>query len=247
MEAQENNLFNKISSENSKQGRLYIITTPIGEYYDITFRAIKKLSEVDFIICEDFKIANRLLKFLGIDKKLFLLNEHNEKDDFNFFTEEIISGKTAGLISDCGTPSFADPGINLVRECIYFNLPIEFINGSNSVLSALVVSGFDISRFYFYGFLSPKKEMRKNEIKNISYLDYPAILMDTPYRLLTLLNDLSEIIPDRKISLSMNLSTSGEKTLRGTANYVEQELQKKFGNDKIKAEFVLIIDKVHKK
>ena len=149
-------------------------------------------------------------------------------------------------MSDCGTPAFADPGLKLVNECISYNIDIDFIHGANSVLSALTVSGFDISRFFFYGFLSPKKEIRVKELKNISSLPHPVILMDTPYRLKNLITDLCDVVPDKRVFLAMNLSTSNEQQLRGKPSELLSELTQIFGEDKPKAEFILVVDKHQK-
>ncbi|MDD5361521.1 MAG: SAM-dependent methyltransferase [Ignavibacteria bacterium] len=228
-------------SNEDKKGKLYLVSTPIGDYSDITIRALKVLDESDYIICEDTKITSRLLRFFGIKKEMKILDEHNEAETAINYAGEIAAGKTAALVSDCGTPVFADPGLRLVRECINFGIPMEFVHGANSVISTIVVSGFDISRFYFYGFLSPKREIRVKEISGISGLDYPVILMDTPYRLITLLDDISDKIPEREIFLATNLSTDSEKFFRGRPEEIKSALKLHFGEEKPKAEFVLVI------
>jgi len=120
---------------------------------------------------------------------------------------------------------------------------MDFVHGSNSVLAALVASGFDISRFYFKGFLSPKSDIRKKELRRILFSDKPVILMDTPYRLVSLLNDISELFPERKISLAINLTQKDELILHGNSSEVLEKLKNHFGTEKIKAEFVLVVDR----
>lgn len=227
-------------------GRLSLVTTPIGDYHDITIRALRILEETPYLVCEDTKETSKLLRFFNLKKELHLLNEHNEDEAVSECIKQLLAGTDIALVSDCGTPAFADPGLKLVNECINYNISIDFIHGANSVISAVTVSGFDISRFYFYGFLSPKKELRVKELKNISSLPHPVILMDTPYRLKNLITDLNEVIPDREIFLAMNLSTSREKHLRGKAPELLDELQHLFGEDKPKAEFIVVVDKFHK-
>lgn len=224
-------------------GKLVLVSTPIGSYYDITLRALRIIKEASVLVCEDTKETSKLLRFFGIKKELHILNEHNEGESVPEYINMMLSGKDVTLVSDCGTPAFADPGLLLVNDCIANNIDIDFIHGANSVISAVVVSGFDISRFYFYGFLSPKNEIRAKEIRNISNLPHPVILMDTPYRLQNLLNDINAIIPERKLSLSMNLSTPGEKHLRGTSSVIISYLKDIFGDTKPKAEFILVLDK----
>ncbi len=232
--------------KSSGKGKLILVTTPIGSYSDITFRALRFLKEAEFLVCEDSKETSKLLRFFGIKKELHLLNEHNESDSVPEYIAKLISGVNITLVSDCGTPAFADPGLVLVNQCILNNIDIEFVHGANSVISALTVSGFDISRFYFFGFLSQKNEIRLKEIKNLSVLPYPVILMDTPYRLINLLNDIADALPERNISLSMNLSTPDEKHFRGTASIVIAMLKEIFGDAKPKAEFILTLDKYSK-
>ena len=186
------------------------------------------------------------MRFFNIKKELHLLNEHNEDEAVSECIKQLLAGVNVALVSDCGTPAFADPGLKLVNECINFNIEIDFIHGPNSVLSALTVSGFDISRFYFYGFLSPKKEIRAKELKSIAALTHPVILMDTPYRLKNLITDINEAIPERNVFLAMDLSTSGEKHIRGKAADILDELSNIFGEDKPKAEFIVVLDKFHK-
>ena len=224
-------------------GRLSLVTTPIGDFHDITVRALRILEETPYLVCEDTKETSRLLRFFDLKKELHLLNEHNEDEAVAECIKQLLAGVNIALVSDCGTPAFADPGLKLVNECINYNIEIDFIHGANSVLSALTVSGFDISRFYFYGFLSPKKEIRVKELKSISSLPHPVILMDTPYRLKNLITDLNDIVPDRRVFLAMDLSTTNERHLRGKASDLLDELQVLFGEDKPKAEFIVVLDK----
>jgi len=227
-------------------GRLSLVTTPIGDFHDITVRALRILKETPYLVCEDTKETSRLLRFFDLNKELHLLNEHNEDEAVAECIKQLLAGVNIALVSDCGTPAFADPGLKLVNECINYNIDIDFIHGANSVLSALTVSGFDISRFFFYGFLSPKKEIRVKELKNISALPHPVILMDTPYRLKNLFTDLVDVVPDRRVFLAMDLSTANERHLRGKASDLLDELQQIFGEDKPKAEFIVVVDKHHK-
>lgn len=220
-------------------GTLYIVSTPIGNYADITLRALRILREADYVICEEFKEAAKLLKFFGLKKELKSLNEHNETDTSEEYFYDLLNGKNAALISDCGAPIFADPGNVLLKKCIDYNIPVDFIPGANSVLAALVVSGFDISRFYFIGFLSPKTEIRKRELSGLKKLDRSFVLMDTPYRLKALLEDIKITFPERRICIGFNLTTESEKIFRGTAG----EVLNYIGEENLKGEFVIIINK----
>ena len=225
---------------------LYIVSTPIGNFYDITLRAIRILTECDFVICEEYKEAAKLLKFLNLKKELLELNEHNEKTDTDEIFHYLLEGKSLALISDCGTPGFADPGKRLINKCIEFNIKTEFLPGANSLMSALVLCGFDISRFYFLGFLSPKSKERKFELTRILRINRTIAMLETPYRLQALLTDISEMSPERKLFIGMNLTMNNEMKFRGTASEILIKLKNVFGENKVKEEFVLIINKFQK-
>ncbi len=228
---------------NNKNGILFIVSTPIGNYFDITIRAVDTLKNTEIIVCEEIKEYNKLAKFLNINKEPILLNEHNELSATDEIVKLLLEGNNVSLISDSGTPAFSDPGRYLINKCIDYIIKVEFIAGANSVLAALVMCGFDISRFYFLGFLSPKTNIRRKELMELSKLDRAIILMDTPYRLLTLLSDLKTTIPTRRIFIGLNLTQNNEKGYRGTAEEIIKQLVNEFGEKKIKGEFILIIDK----
>jgi 16S rRNA (cytidine1402-2'-O)-methyltransferase len=236
----------EVQDINKEKGVLYLVTTPIGNFADMTLRALRTLKECDIIVCEEYKEAVRLLKFFDIKKDLLQLNEHNEKEEAENIFLEILNGKQVALISDCGTPLFADPGKILLEKCIEFNIKIEFLHGANSVLTALVISGFDISRFHYLGFLSPKKEIREKELRDLNNIERTFVVLDTPYRLTTLLNDISNHLPARNLFLGINLTMNNEMQLRGTANKILSNLTEISPDKKFKGEFVIVIDKVHK-
>jgi 16S rRNA (cytidine1402-2'-O)-methyltransferase len=240
MEAREQN------PEIKARGKLYVITTPIGNYADMTIRAVKALEDCDILICEEFKEARGLLYFFGIEKELLQLNEHNEKGFASEYVHHILEGKSVGLISDCGTPSFADPGNKLINECIAYKQEIEFVHGANSVFAALAVCGFDISRFYYSGFLSPKKDIRRQELRGLAFLKEPFVLLDTPYRLTALLTDLAEIFPDRNAITAFNLTMDDETIFRGNIKNILHQISAKSEDKKLKGEFVIVVDKKNK-
>lgn len=198
----------------------------------------------DFIICEDFKITSRLLKFFNIQKELRILNEHNQNDNtvIEEYINELLNGKNISLVSDCGTPVWADPGKRFLERCIELNIHIDFIGGANSILTAIVISRFDISRFHYIGFLSPKKDIRKKELQNLSSIQRTFVLLETPYRLNALLTDISQTLPDRKLFIGMDLTTNNESHLRGTASEILSQLSSE-NKSGIKAEFVIVVEK----
>lgn len=218
---------------------LYIVSTPIGNYQDITLRALNILKEVDFIICEEFKEARRLLSQYKIEKELFSLNEHNEEESSREILRKIKEGKTAALISDCGTPLFSDPGTQLVQMCIDAKIDVVPVPGASSLMSALVGSGFKLDKFYFAGWLSPKSEIRKKELLRLKGVKEIIILMETPYRLKTILADISKTFGEKvNLVIAFDLTLSTEKFFRGNA----AQLLKLAEENKLKGEFVLLLN-----
>lgn len=205
----------------------------------MTLRALRYLKESDYVICEEYKEAVKLLKFFGIKKDLKRINEHNENEEAEEIFLDLINGKNISLISDAGTPVFADPGKNLLKKCIDFNIKLEFLHGPNSVLAAIVLSGFDISRFYYIGFLSPKSDIRKNELYDLKSLNKVFVLLEAPYRLKQILTDISEAFPERQVFIGFDLTMPNEKKFRGTAKKILSEI----GDENLKGEFVIVIDK----
>jgi 16S rRNA (cytidine1402-2'-O)-methyltransferase len=221
------------------KGKLYLVSTPIGNYEDITLRALRILKEADFIICEEFKEARRFLSQHHIDKELFALNEHNENEAANDLLLKILEGKTAALISDAGTPLFSDPGHLLVELCISQRIDVIPVPGANSLLPALICSGLDFEKFYYYGWLSPKKDERRKELLKLKGIREVIVLLDTPYRLKSLLADIVKILGKNiRTVLAFDLTMKTEKFYRGTAEEVLKIAEQK----NLKGEFVLILD-----
>lgn len=220
-------------------GKLYIVSTPIGNYEDITLRALRILKEVDFIICEEFKEARRLLSYFNINKELFSVNEHNENANADELILKLAEGKSAALISDCGTPLFSDPGHLLVQLAIQSRIEVIPIPGASSILAALVGCGVNFEKYYYYGWLSPKKDIRQKQLLNLKKRKEIIVLMDTPYRLRTLLEDVvklwSKNIP---VVLAYELTKEKEKFYRGTSEEVLRLAKK----ENLKGEFVLIVN-----
>lgn len=218
---------------------LFIVSTPIGNYEDITLRALRVLKECDFIICEEFKEARRLLSGYNINKELVSLNEHNENDIADELILKIQKAKSAALISDCGTPLFSDPGHLLVDLAIQNKIDVIPVPGASSIIAALVGSGLDFGKFYYYGWLSPKKDIRRKQLLDLRKRKETIVLMDTPYRLKTLLADCVKILgANIPCVLAFELTMEREKFYRGNAGNILSQIEK----ENLKGEFVLIIN-----
>jgi len=219
--------------------KLFLVSTPIGNYDDITIRALNILKNVDFIICEEYKAARRMFAHYKIDKELLALNEHNESDVVDEIVTEILNGKSTALISDCGTPLFSDPGHLLVDLCIAQGIEVVPVPGANSLLPALIGSGYDFEKFYYYGWPSPKKNLRRKQLLDLKRIKEVIVLMDTPYRLKRLLSDVVNIFGNATpVVLAFELTMKDEKYYRGSAQKVLNIAEK----NNLKGEFVLIVN-----
>jgi len=218
-------------------GTLYLVSTPIGNYRDITLRAIDILKQADAVICEEFRQGSTILKKVGVGKKdLIQLNEHNEEEESELIAREILVGKTYALISDCGTPAFADPGTNLVRTCIAYSIPVVPIPGPSSVMTALSLSPLPLEEFYFAGFLPRKTEVRKQHLQRLRNLQVSLVIMESPYRLTKLLDEICRVFgKGQLITLAYNLTMEGERIYHNTAAAIQKAVKNK------KGEFVLIV------
>ncbi len=222
-------------------GLLYLVATPIGNYEDITLRALKTLKEIDVLVCEERKVGFRLLRHYQIEKPVEELNEHNEIAVSSIIIGLLKEGKSVALISDAGTPVFSDPGKELVRHAIQADIRIVPIPGASSLLPALITSGFAIDRFVFHGFLSPKRERRIVELKELKKEKRTVVVMDTPYRLVQLLRDIAAVYgQERRICVGFDLTMPTEKIYYGTAPKLYQE----FLRENRKGEFVVVIEGV---
>ena len=224
-------------------GDLYLVATPIGNWEDITLRALRILKEVDLVVYEERKEGSRLLRHYGIEKPVESLNEHNEAASTQIILERLRQGKSVGLISDAGTPAFADPGQLLVRKAIGAGIRIIPVPGASSLLPALIVSGFAIDEFVFQGFLSPKRNRRITELQQLKREPRTIVLMDAPYRLTQLVRDIAEVFgSSRRVCVAFDLTLPTEEILRGTA----PELYQRFSKEDRKGEFVLLLESFSK-
>lgn len=221
------------------KNKLYLVSTPIGNPDDITLRALKILKESDIIACEKTKPARRLLSHYDIQKELLPVNKHTEDESAKEILKLIQQGKAVSLISDGGAPLFSDPGHYLVDLCIQNDIQIVPVVGANSLIPALTASGLDIENFYYYGWLSAKKEERRKELNKLKNLKELIVILDTPYRLIKLLSDVERIFgKDQQIVIAYKLTMEQEKIFRGKISHILSIIKKA----ELKGEFVLLIE-----
>ena len=223
-------------------GKLYVVATPIGNAGDITTRAIETLAHADVILCEEHRNGSRLLKSLGIAKPLLELNEHNEAERIQEVLLMLAQGQTLALISDCGTPVFSDPGKKLLKLLYEMNITVTPLPGASSLMAALSVCPFDLEEFLFIGFLPVKTDQRQKRLSQLKYSNYPLVLMDTPYRMQRLLQEVQQSFGKKQnIFLACDLTMPEEHLYLGPVDEILPRIQNR------KAEFILILDRPQKK
>ncbi len=216
--------------------KLFVVSTPIGNLKDITLRAIETLKEVDFIICEDTRVTGNLLKHYEISKELISLNAFNESQKLYYIIEKILSGKSAALVSDSGTPTISDPGNRLISEAIKNHVDVISIPGASAVVAALSISGLPTDSFVFEGFL-PQKKGRQKKLKQLSEEERTIVLYESVYRIEKLLDELIEYMPERYTVICRELTKKFEECWRGYPSEIKSLLSGKT----IKGEFVIVI------
>ena len=217
--------------------KLYIVPTPIGNLDDITLRAVNVLRDVDFILAEDTRTTSFLLKHLGIEKKLYSHHKFNEHATVKMVAESIAAGRNAALVSDAGTPGISDPGFLLVRTCVEAGIEVETLPGATALIPALVQSGFPCDRFCFEGFL-PQKKGRAKQLQSLAAEERTMIFYESPYRVVKCLEQIAEVFgPERRVSVSRELTKKFEQTVRGTV----AEVLEHFRTTDPKGEFVIVL------
>lgn len=219
------------------QTSLYLVPTPIGNLGDFTFRAVEILKKVDQILAEDTRTSSVLLKHYGIGRPLRSFHNYNEHRVLEGLIERMKAGETFALVSDAGTPGISDPGFLLVRACAEYGIQVECLPGATALIPALVKSGLPTDRFVFEGFL-PHKKGRRTRISNLAHESRTIILYESPHRLVKTLEQFAEIMgPDRKASVSRELTKMHEETVNGTL----QTLLQHFRENEPRGEIVIVI------
>lgn len=218
--------------------KLYVVPTPIGNLEDITLRAIRILKEVDLILAEDTRKSGILLRHLDINKKMFAHHQHNEHKTVEMIAQRIATGESIALITDAGTPGISDPGFLLIRECVKHNIEVECLPGATAFVPALVNSGLACDTFCFEGFL-PQKKGRQTKIKSLLNEERTMVFYESPFRLVKALEEFAQAFgPERRVSVSRELTKMFEETKRGTL----VEVLEYFKSKTVKGEIVIVLD-----
>jgi len=219
-------------------GKLFVVSTPIGNLEDITLRAVTVLKDCDVIACEDTRNTKKLLTRYGIETPLTSYHEHNEVEKSPKLLERLKDGKDVALVSDAGTPSVSDPGWRLVNLSIENNIEVVPIPGPSAVLSALVVSGLPTDSFLFLGFFPKTIGKKKELLKEVKSYPYTMVFYESARRLSRTLSLMLEILGDRNICIAREMTKLYEEVIRGSVSEVISTLSKK---ESIKGEVTIVL------
>ncbi len=219
-------------------GVLYLVATPIGNLSDISERALKTLSEVDFIAAEDTRNTGKLLAYFEISKPMVSYFEHNKRERGEVIVSRLLDGESCALVTDAGTPAISDPGEDLVRLCAEKGVTVTSVPGCSAVVNALALSALATGRFCFEGFLSTNKNERNGRLNEIKNDTRTTIFYEAPHKLKKTLGDILEVFGDRKIALCRELTKLNEEVIRtslsGAISYYEE--------NEPRGEYVLVIE-----
>ncbi|MDY3401277.1 16S rRNA (cytidine(1402)-2'-O)-methyltransferase [Riemerella anatipestifer] len=219
-------------------GTLYFVPTPVGNLEDMTFRAIKTLKEVDYILCEDTRTSGVLLKHYEIAKPLKSYHLHNEHQATDKVIQDLQNGVNIALITDAGTPGISDPGYLLAKACADNNIEMICLPGATAFVPALVVCGLPNNEFVFAGFLPPKKG-RQTKLKQLAEEKRTVVLYESPHKINTTLEQIKTFFGEHtRVSLSREVSKKFEETKRGSIDELIDFSQSKT----LKGEIVLVIN-----
>lgn len=219
-------------------GMLYLVPTPIGNLSDITKRALKVLSEVDFVAAEDTRNTGLLLSRYEISKPMISYFEHNKRERGEIIAARLEAGESCALVTDAGTPAISDPGEDLVRLCAERNIPVTSLPGACAAVTALTLSGLFTERFAFEGFLSTAKSERRRILTELASEKRTLILYEAPHKLRATLDDLLKFFGNRKISLCRELTKLNEEVMRTTLT----EAVSYYAENQPRGEYVLVIE-----
>jgi 16S rRNA (cytidine1402-2'-O)-methyltransferase len=220
--------------------KFYVVATPIGNLEDITYRAVRILSEVDLILCEDTRVTINLLNKYNIKNSTMSYHSQSKIGKIDKILELIGEGKTLALVSDAGTPTISDPGSILVSKirATFPDIEIIAIPGASALVSALSISGLPASEFTFLGFL-PHKKGRETLFKEIAEMERTVVFYESPHRIMKTLDSLKKYVGERKVVVARELSKIYEQIVFGTPTEVEKYFID--NKDKVRGEFVVII------
>lgn len=218
-------------------GRLILVSTPIGNLGDMTYRGVEALKDASAILCEDTRHTRKLLVHYGITNRLAAYHDHNKERVTEGFVERMKNGENLALVSDAGTPGISDPGFYLARASLAAGVAVTVVPGANAILPALLLSGFPTDAFVFQGFLPKKKAEVERRLAALEDERRTAIFFVSPYKLIAVLDAVAGLFPDREVAAVREITKIHEQALRGTAVQVKASI----GAKKVRGEIVLVV------
>lgn len=220
-------------------GILHLVGIAIGNYDDITFRAVETLKKVDIIAAEDTRKAKKLLNhYLIKDKDTLSHGSHNEHGSANGLVSLLQKGKNMAYISDAGMPGVSDPGYMLVRACLQAGIEVKVVPGVTAAITAVAISGIPCDRFTFQGFIPRKKGERDRFLKSIETCTETQVFYEAPHRVVEMVEALANVFPSRACTVGRELTKIHEEFIRGTVVHVLDMLKNK---EAILGEFTIIM------
>lgn len=226
----------------SREGRLVVVPTPLGNLGDMTERALAALREADAVCAEDTRVTGRLLAAFSINKRLERLDEALSAQRAVGIAQRVLDGEVIAYCSDAGMPGVSDPGMRLVRACREAGAPVEVLPGPTAVATAYVASGCDNQRFYFGGFFPRKAGERRAVLEGLRSLDAALIFYESPNRLVGALEAIAEAFPLREATVCRELTKLHEEVVRATTPDLRDEFARRAAQEGIKGEIVIVID-----
>jgi len=219
-----------------EKSTLYLVSTPIGNLADFSYRAVRILNEVDLIAAEDTRTSSVLLRHYEIKTRTSSYHSYNLKTETARLVKKLQDGLAIALISDAGTPGISDPGYKLVQACVDADIPVVPIPGAAAFIAALVASGLPTNRFVFEGFL-PLKKGRKTRLEFLALEERTIVFYESPHRIINTVRDLDKYWGDRKCVMGREITKKFEEFYRGRLSELQEHLNQK----KVKGEIVLVV------
>ncbi|HZR29292.1 MAG TPA: 16S rRNA (cytidine(1402)-2'-O)-methyltransferase [Terriglobales bacterium] len=229
-----------MADHSKNTGAIYLVATPIGNLEDITLRALRILKEADLIACEDTRQTQKLLNHFGITTQTISYHEHNEAARARELVERAQQGRSIAIVSDAGMPGISDPGYRVVLQALEQGVPVIPVPGASALVASLAASGLPTDSFRFHGFLPPKQGQRQRALEQIRDSSQTEVFYEAPHRLAETLQDVRDVLgPSRPVVVAREITKLHEEFLRGRAEEVLQQLQKK----EVRGEITLLIGK----
>jgi len=206
-------------------GTLFVVATPIGNLEDITLRALRVLREVNVIAAEDTRRTARLLNHYGIKTPCLSFHEHNSRSRLPLLLGRLAQGDQVAIVTDAGTPSVSDPGVELVHACVAAGIAIDPIPGASAPLTAAIASGFPLAPWTIFGFPPNRSKTRETWLQEVSEIPHTVSFFEAPHRIRATLAAASRILGERQIVIGRELTKVHQEFLRGTAATIAELLE----------------------